>query len=198
MGERARYGPLISTVGAALLAVSVFLPWYGLSFTASGIAAIQQASSSMAAQYGNAHLQSLVDSITPRFDALAGQQLGSLSAHQVLKYLDVVLLVLAAAAFLTALLRVAGATDRAPAGGGVTASAGALAAVCVLYRMLDRPGHGQQFVSISLRPGIWLALGSAAAIVVGCFWPGRSTQPAATPASTLQLLEELQGWTPEG
>jgi hypothetical protein len=197
MAARPRYGPLISTVGAALLAVSVFLPWYGLSFTASGIGAIQQATSSMAAQYGNASLQTLVGSMTPRFDALAGQQIASVSAHQVLKYIDVVLLVLAAIAFLSALARVAGAAE-AWAGGGVTALAGVLAAACVLYRMIAPPVPSEHLVSISLRGGVWLALGSSAAIVLGCFWPARSRLPAAAPAPALQLLEELSGWTPEG
>jgi hypothetical protein len=37
-GDRPRYGSLVSALGAILLAVSVFLPWYGVSFTAHGIA----------------------------------------------------------------------------------------------------------------------------------------------------------------
>ena len=42
VGERSRYGLLVSALGAVLLAVSVFLPWYGVSFTANGIALAQQ------------------------------------------------------------------------------------------------------------------------------------------------------------
>ena len=48
-GERPRYGLLVSACGAILLAVSVFLPWYGLTFTASGVAFVQQMTSQLAA-----------------------------------------------------------------------------------------------------------------------------------------------------
>lgn len=37
VGERSRYGLLVSALGAIALAVSVFLPWYGLSFTTAGL-----------------------------------------------------------------------------------------------------------------------------------------------------------------
>ena len=53
-GDRPRYGLLISALGAILLAVSVFLPWYGVSFTATGLAYAQQIGDQAAAQFGNA------------------------------------------------------------------------------------------------------------------------------------------------
>ena len=55
--DRSRYGLLVSALGAVLLAVAVFLPWYGLSFTAHGIALAQQVGDQFAAQYGNAEMQ---------------------------------------------------------------------------------------------------------------------------------------------
>ena len=57
-GDRSRYGLLVSALGAIVLALSVFLPWYGVSFTASGIAVAEQAGDQFAAQFGNAALQS--------------------------------------------------------------------------------------------------------------------------------------------
>ena len=41
VGERSRYGLLVSALGAIALAVSVFLPWYGLSFSAGALAGRQ-------------------------------------------------------------------------------------------------------------------------------------------------------------
>jgi hypothetical protein len=58
VGDRPRYGLLISALGAIVLAVSVFLPWYGVSFTADGLAYAQQIGDQAAAQFGNATLQS--------------------------------------------------------------------------------------------------------------------------------------------
>ena len=48
-GDRPRYGLLVSAFGAVVLAVAVFLPWYGVSFTAAGIAFAQQAGDQAAA-----------------------------------------------------------------------------------------------------------------------------------------------------
>ena len=45
-----------------MLAVSVFLPWYGVSFTADGLAFAQQAGDQAAAQFGNATLQGYMSS----------------------------------------------------------------------------------------------------------------------------------------
>jgi len=55
--DRAPLGLLIAALGAAVLAVSVFLPWYGVSITASGAASAQQELSTVAQQYGNASFQ---------------------------------------------------------------------------------------------------------------------------------------------
>jgi hypothetical protein len=41
VSERSRYGLLVSALGATSLAVSVYLPWYGLRFATGGIPAGQ-------------------------------------------------------------------------------------------------------------------------------------------------------------
>src|ERR1035441_7634840 len=91
-GDRSRYGLLISTLGAIVLAVSVFLPWYGVSFTAAGLAFAQQIGDQAASQFGNATLQSYMSNFHASLNSLAGHQFIALSAHQALKDLNVVLL----------------------------------------------------------------------------------------------------------
>ena len=107
-GDRARYGLLISTLGAIVLAVSVFLPWYGVSFTASGLTFAQQIGDQAASQFGNAALQSYMGNFHTGLSSLAGHQFMALSAHQALKDLNVVLLLLAGLAVAIALMALAG------------------------------------------------------------------------------------------
>jgi hypothetical protein len=164
--ERPRLGFLIAALGAAVLGVSVFLPWYGVSITASGAAAAQQQLAGVAQQYGNAALQTKASELGAEFDSIAGRQLATVSAHDVLKRISLILLILAGLALLASLLRLAGMSGL-EAGGGQVALAGAVAALFVLYRMISPPGAQVDLVSLSLNWGIWLALLSAAAIVVG-------------------------------
>ena len=165
--DRAPLGFLIAAVGAAVLAVSVFLPWYGVSITASGAASAQQELATAAQQYGNATFQTGASELGAQFSSLAGRQVATVSAHEVLKDIGPLLLVLAGVSLLASLLRLAGVTGLLEAGGGQIAVAGSVAALCVLYRMLSRPGGQIDLVSLALSWGIWLALLSAAAIVAG-------------------------------
>jgi len=148
-GDRPRYGLLISALGAIVLAVSVFLPWYGVSFTAAGIAFAQQAGDQAAAQFGNATLQSYMGEFHANLSSLAGHQFTALSAHQALKDLNVVLLLLAGAAIVIALLALAGAgfsSASSPDGHrGPLALLGIVAAVCVLFRIVDPPTPAGNF-----------------------------------------------------
>ncbi len=194
---RLRQGSLISTAGAALLAVSVFLPWYAVSFTASGIAYSQQQLQAVAAQFGNSVFQGEVSGLHARLGALAGQQIATLSAHEALKYLTWVLLILAAVAFISALLRLAGATELPTASSGQIALIGAIATLCVLFRMVDRPVPEESLVALSLSGGVWLALGSSVAVMIGGLWPLRSGRPHDSTAPMGPAVEGLSGWTPE-
>ena len=138
--DRAPLGLLIAALGAAVLAVSVFLPWYGVSITASGAASAQQELSTVAQQYGNASFQTGASQFGAEFSSLAGRQLATVSAHDVLKDISPILLVLAAVSLLASLLRLAGVAGLLDAGGGQIALAGGTAALFVLFRMLARPG----------------------------------------------------------
>ncbi|MGH2833166.1 MAG: hypothetical protein ACRDK2_10370 [Solirubrobacteraceae bacterium] len=192
--DRARYGALVSAIGAAVLAVSVFLPWYGLSLTASGVQSAQQGLNAAAEQYGNTAFQSEVSGLSASFGSLAGHQLGTVSAHDVLKYLDSVLVILAAIGLVAALLRLADAAR----GPGQIALVGLLASLAVLFRILDSPAPQQTDFRLSLSWGIWLALAGSVAMIVGDLWPRGSARTELSGRELAKALEGLSAWTPEG
>src|SRR5581483_6194232 len=148
--SRSKLGPVVSVIGAALLALSVFLPWYSLTITASGAAFAQQELYGVAQQYGNATLQDTANTVGAQFSALAGHQLGTVSAHQALKTLSVVLLILAALAFLGALVWLAELDAPVEVDGRQIAAVGGLAILCVLYRMVEHPGPSVTVFSLGL------------------------------------------------
>ena len=60
----------------ALVFIASFLPWYGVSITASGAASAQQALATEAQQYGNASFQAGVSMVGAEFSSLAGRLSG--------------------------------------------------------------------------------------------------------------------------
>jgi hypothetical protein len=181
--DRPQFGYLIAALGAAVLAVSVFLPWYGVSITASGAASAQQELNAVAQQYGNTTFQTGASRLGAEFGSLSGRQLGTVSAHDAVKDISRILLVLAAVALLASLLRLAGLSGVLEASGGQIALVGGLAALFVLYRIVTPPGSPAGLVSVSLSWGIWLALLSTCAIVVGGLLSG-STGSRRHPAGS--------------
>jgi hypothetical protein len=195
--DHLRLGSVISAIGAALLAVSVFLPWYGVTLTASGVSSAQQALNNVAQQYGNPTFQTQAKAIGLGFGAFAGHQVTTLSAHQALKYLNVILLVLAAIAFLAALLRLAGSSEPIQTGGNQIAFVGLLATVCVLFRKVERPAPLEEAFSLSLSWGVWLALASSVAVVSGGLWPTLRKSQNGSARSLATAWDGLSGWTPD-
>jgi hypothetical protein len=194
-GSRPRYGLLISACGAVALAIAVFLPWYGVSFTPHGIALAEQYGDEAAAQFGNATLQSYMSSVHASFATLAGHEFTSLSAHQALSNLGVLILILAGIACAIALLALAGVAS--PDGSRVPlALLGALTAICVLYRMVAPPSPAGELLALSLRGGAWIALLGALAMVGGSLL-GEPAAGGRHAADTERMLAELSGWTPE-
>ena len=165
--SRSAVGPIVAVTGAAVLALSIFLPFYGVTITASGAASAQQALKAAAARYGNATLQTEANAIGSSFASVAGRQVGTLSAHQALKNISVILLLLAALTFLGALIWLTGASSTLEVSGGQVAAVGAVATLLVLYRMVDRPGTFLHVYSLSLGWGAWLALISSIGILAG-------------------------------
>ncbi|HME03766.1 MAG TPA: hypothetical protein VKG38_12150 [Solirubrobacteraceae bacterium] len=196
--QRPRYGPALATLGAIVLAVSVFLPWYGLSFTANGVAFAQQAGDQAASQYGNAALQSYMGMLHADLSGLVGHQFAAVSAHQVLHDLNVVLLLAAGFALLIGLVALAGGSSGSfEVNRGALALIGAVATVCVLYRIVHPPAVEGNLFAISLREGAWLALLGSLAILGGALWPRRLDSPATSWDEVEGTLSSLSGWTPE-
>jgi hypothetical protein len=188
--DRANAGLLVAALGATALAISVFLPWYGVDITASGATALDQRVSALAREYGNANLQTQVQQWEWDHGSLAGYELGTVSAHRVLKKTSEALLVLAGIALLASLLRLADLAGRLYASDNRIALVGVVAGLIVLDRMIRRPDGSQTFVSLALNPGIWFALLSSVAIVAGAriARSGRPRVPAPRQPSAPPLV----------
>jgi hypothetical protein len=195
--NRSRTGWLVSALGAIVLVVSVFLPFYGASLTARAVVFIEQVQSEQAQKFGNAALQGELGSLHARMGALAGQQIGSVSAHQVFSTISVVLLIAGGLGILIALLPLVRESPPESDGtGSWLALLGLIAAVCVLYRMAVRPTE-EEVLSLTLREGAWLALIGSAAMVVGGLWPRRLRAEIAPDGALEDAWSGLSGWTPE-
>jgi hypothetical protein len=194
--NRSRYGLLISALGAVLLAISMFLPWYGISITTAGASAIAQAGDQFAASFGNANLQGLVGGLHGTFAALAGHEFASATARQALSNISIVLIVLAALAMLDSLVPLARAGGGVPEGAGrALVPLGIVASLLVAYRMIVPPVPAGEFVSLSLREGAWLALLGSLMIGLGGMWP--RAIPGVLPADEGgDMWASLSGWTP--
>lgn len=167
MTARAPGGLLLAAVGAAVVVVATFQPWYAVRVTPAGAVAAQQRLTSAARQYGNSAFQSLANEIGSRFTAVAGRRVGTLSAHQSMKRMSALLLVLAGLALLASLWRLAGMIE---GGGGFIATIGIVAILCVVFRLLVPPNPAVGYISLSPSWGSWLALIGATAVVVGGMW----------------------------
>ncbi len=165
--NRAPIGLLISALGAAVLAMSVFLPWYGVSITSTGAVAVQQEIAAVAKEYGNAALQTRANGVGAELGAITGRQLATVSAYQVLGHVSLILLALAGVALLASLFRLADLRGLLWATGSQIALLGAVAAAVVCFRMIVRPDAPVSFISLTPTWGAWLAFGSAVAIVAG-------------------------------
>ena len=194
--ERTRYGQVVSALGALVLAISVFLPWYGISFTASGLAYVQKVGNQVASQYGNAQLQSYIASLHASLSGYVGHDFTSASAHQALKTLSVVMLIAAGLGCAIALFALAGSTA-AQANRGALALLGAVALACVLYRMVVPPSPAPELLALSLREGAWLALIGAVAMIAGALWPTRLGGSRIRESDMQDPWSGLSGWTPE-
>jgi hypothetical protein len=148
--NRAPRGLLVSALGSAVLAVSMFLPWYSVSITATGAAEAQRQFATIAQQYGNGNLQAMADQIGAGLSSVAGRSLTTVSAHEALKDLSVVLLLLAGVSLLASLLRLGNVVE---IGGDQIALVGFAAILCVLFRMLSPPGGHTDLVALSLSWG---------------------------------------------
>ena len=164
----------------------------------AGIAFVQQAGDQAATQYGNAALKSYLGTFHASLAGLAGHEFVALSAHQALKQINVVLLILAGLGIVIALVGLAGPTPSAEATRGPLALLGALAAALALFRMLVPPaGHSEGLLTLSVREGAWLALLGALAMIGGAVWPRRREGRVPSQAQLESIWSSFSGWTPE-
>jgi hypothetical protein len=178
--ERSRYGLLVSSLGAALLAGSLFLPWYAVSVTRTGAGSISHLGGQLAAHLGGGSLQAYAGGLHGTIAALTGQKVGALTAEQALSALPVILLILAGLSLVDALVPLARTHSRIPDGaGGAVVLLGIVASGCVLYRMIAPPDPGGELVALSLREGAWLSLLGSLMVALGGLWP-RSLPAIAT------------------
>ncbi len=196
--EDSSYRLIAAALGAVLMAVSVYLPWYALALTANGALGVSQLSDQVAQQYGNAALRGLTQSYQSYIGKLVGTPFATASGHQALHVIGVVLVVLAVLALLDALVPLARAGEAVPHGAGASLPLLGLAG-CVLtaFRMLNPPAPDGGFVSLSLREGAWLCLIGAATVLVAGIWPllARPGGRAARPPE--DIFSELSGWSPQ-
>jgi hypothetical protein len=195
--NRLRTGPLAATVGAALLALSVFQPWYTLRLTSAGASSARQTLNNVALQFGNAAFQDQVHNLGNGFSALTGHQLATLSAEQSLHQIHIILLILAAGAFVAALLLLVDASQASRASGDRIALLGLAATLCVLFRMVARPLAQEEMLSLSLAWGAWLAFASSLAIVAGGLISRDEDNASHSEATLAKTWDSLSGWTPE-
>jgi hypothetical protein len=170
VGDRSRYGLFVSAVGAGVLAVSLFLPWYAVGFATHATAV-----------------------------GAASERLATLSAFHTLANLRFVLLALAGLALLDALLPLTRGGGPLPGGaGGSVVVLGLVAAGCTLFRMLDLPMPVGALLVPTLREGAWLALFGALTMVLGGMWPRCVYSAAGSDASAPGAWSGLSGWTVGG
>jgi hypothetical protein len=130
--------------------------------------------------------------------ALAGRELGSVSAHQALSVVSVMLLVIAALALVAALAPLAVASSSFDGAEGSLALLGAVAALLVIYRMASPPLPAGNLVAVSLREGPWLALLGSAAMVVAGLWPRRERARSVGGGRDQDVWSSMSGLTPQG
>ncbi|MCW3017972.1 MAG: hypothetical protein JWN10_280 [Solirubrobacterales bacterium] len=195
--DRSPYGFLAAALGAVVLGLGVFLPWYGVGMTTQGVAAIESRDNQVVAQFGNAALQQQLSGVHAELSSITGSQIGSISAHQAFSRIGPLLLIVAGLGILLALISVARERPaELDASGSWVALLGAVALVCVLYRMLARPVGEQPFLTLSLREGAWLALLGAVAMIAGGLWPRRVRAAQASPEQLEDVWSTFSGWTP--
>ncbi len=144
--DRSRYGLSMSALGAAVLAVAAFLPWYRMTSIVHTAAAA----------------------------SLATRSLTVFSARQALPDMRILLLILVGLAMLDTLLPLLRTKGPVPGGaGGSVVLLGAVAALCALYRIVDPPAPAGDAVALTLLAGPWLALLGALTMLLGGMWPSR-------------------------
>jgi hypothetical protein len=168
-----------------------------VSLTAGGAAATESVGDQLVSVYGSPALQSRLGELHAGINSLVGHQLASVTGHQALKYMSIVLLVLAALAMLDALLPLARPGSIPSGAGGSLALLGLVASLCVIGRMIFRPLPPNELVALTLRGGAWMSLLGALMMLAGGLWPRVGGRTEAIEERVEDALATLSGWTPQ-
>ncbi len=190
--QPSRTGLAVSAVGGIVAAISVYQPWYGIGITQAGVGAAEAQISSVPG------LSRYAGTIGAAASGAVGRTIVSVSAHQALHQISVVLLIIAAAAILVSIIGLAGAEPSfaGQSGGGLVAL-GIIGALLTIFRMVDPPNGAPELITVTLRFGAFASLAGCAAIVVGAVWPAGGSAPAVGEAGeAANVWSDLSGWTP--
>lgn len=191
-----RTGLALSALGGMATAISVFLPWYGISFTR---AAVDFATGAITRFLPQLNGSSFVESLRAAGNAAAGHDVANVSAHQVLSHTSTVLLAIGGAAALFGVLSLAQGRPLVPNWAGLMSLIGFAGAALVAWKMLSMPDPAPGLIKLSLKGGAYLALLGCLAIAGGALWPRTLDAPkvsAPAPAGGDDVWSELSGWTP--
>lgn len=164
--ERSRYGLFVSALGAIVLTVSVFLPWYAANFSTAAAGLVARHAGQLTGE------QALSD-VSVILLVLAG-----------LALLDALFPIARAAAVVP---------DGA---GGAVVLLGLLASACVVFRMVHPPAQAGEALALSLRAGAWTALLGSLMISLGGLWPRALPGIVPGEALGSDIWSTLTGWTP--
>ena len=185
-------GPLLSLLGAALTATSLWLHWYRVDFSGQIREAFQARAGQdgLAGQLGSALGEAFAKGFGQAFGGLLPRSIVG-NGWQVLHTVDVVLL---AGAVIVALAVLAG--ERVNVDGAGAARIAQLAGVglgaLVVYKMVDRTGP-HEFVKLAIGP--WMALAGCALMSIGGFI-GPPREPVATVVFAPPLAPEASASVP--
>ncbi len=192
--QPSRTGLAVSAIGGIVTAISVYQPWYGIGITQAGVGAAEAQISSVPG------LARYAGTIGAAASGAVGRSIASVSAHQALHQISVILLIVAAAAILVSIVGLAGAEPSfaGQSAGGLVAL-GIVGALLTIFRMVDPPNAVPELITITLRFGAFASLAGCAGIVAGAMWPAPGNavavdgEPAGEPAN---VWSDLSGWTP--
>jgi len=185
-------GPLLSLLGAALTAISLWVHWYRVDFSGQIRDAFQARAgqNGLAGQLGSALGEAFAKGFGQAFGGLLPRSIVG-NGWQVLHTVDVVLL---AGAVIVALAMVAG--ERIHVSGADAARIARVAGLglgaLVVYKMVDRTGP-HEFVKLAIGP--WMALAGCGLMTIGGL-VGPPSEQVATVVFAAPLAPEAPASVP--
>jgi hypothetical protein len=174
-----------------LTVISVFLPWYGLSFTSAAVDFVDGAVGQVIPQFSGSIYEA---HMRQAGNAAVGHEFYAVSARQAFNISSTLLLIAGGLAILLTMVSLARSVPALP-GSGVLVGLGLAAAAVVAWHMVATPDPAPGLIDLSLKGGAWLGLLGSLAIAAGGVWPV-SGSPRPRRDDSSDAWAELSGWTP--